>query len=85
MKNIGLGLVVFSLPSKFLWALGRGDGISALPPQGQAEARVGTPGFCSPFPPPRNLGLVFSISRCSKGETLDCELNETGEYLVRLK
>ena len=38
MKNIGLGLV-FSLASKFLWALGRGDGISAPPPRGQAELK----------------------------------------------
>lgn len=66
MKNVGLGLVVFSLPSKFLWALGRGDGISALPPQGEAEARVGTPGFCSPFPPPRNLGVGLQFLQVLK-------------------
>ena len=36
------GTCCFSLASKFLWALGIGDGISAPPPRGQAEPRAGT-------------------------------------------
>lgn len=59
MKNIGLGFV-FSLASKFLWALGRGDGISAPPPRGQAEPRVGTldTGLLFPLLPPGTWGVI---------------------------
>lgn len=61
MKNIKLGLLVFSLLTEFLRALGRGDGSLAPPPRGHAEAGVGTLSFYSP-PVPQELGGWSSIS-----------------------
>lgn len=67
MKNMTLGLVVFSLLSKFLCALGRGVGSLAPPPQGRTEAGVGSPRFCSPSVPVGAWEQVLSLPRCSKG------------------
>lgn len=69
MKNMKLGLVVFSLLSKFLWALGRGDGSLAPPPQGHAEAGVGTLGFYLPRVPQELGPGPRSPQVLKKGET----------------